>query len=107
MRLALLTALTLSLGGCTHRDLVWGVEGGPQVVQRTLLTDDGGRVSWCHADDLIAFDREYEDGSMDVYTVKPDGTDERCVTCGIEDLPTGIRGQPAWHPGCEYMLIAV
>jgi hypothetical protein len=107
MRLVTLIALLLPIVACSQRDLIWGVEGGPLIVERTLLTDDGGRVSWCHRDDLIAFDREHDDGSMDVFTVRPDGTAERCVTCDLEGLPTGIRGQPAWHPGCEYMLIAV
>ena len=93
--------------GCSHVEKIWGLEEGPKVVDRIELTRDGGRVSWCHAQDLIAFDREDADGNMDVYTVRPDGSDERCVTCDIQDLPTGIRGQPAWHPSCEYMLLAV
>jgi hypothetical protein len=107
MRCFLLAIAIASSAACSHRDLVWGQEGGPMVVERTLITEDGGRVSWCHEADLIAFDREYEDGGMDVYTVRPDGTDERCVTCDAPGLPTGIRGQPAWHPGCDYMLLAV
>ncbi len=104
---ALPAALMLPLLACSQHSATWGAEGGPLVVDRFELTRDGGRVSWCHEADLIAFDREYEDLSMDVFTVRPDGADERCVTCDIEQLPIGIRGQPAWHPSCDYLLIAV
>lgn len=107
MRPAILAVLSLALSGCTHRELIWGLEEGPRVVDRVELTRDGGRVAWCHEADLIAFDREDDAGDMEVYTVRPDGTDERCVTCGLAGLPTGIRGQPSWHPSCEYMLLAV
>jgi hypothetical protein len=106
MRPGILVALLTPSVACFQQEQPWGREEGPLVVQRSLLTEDGGRVSWCHADDLIAFDREHADGSMDVYTIHPDGSDERCVTCDLEGLPTGIRGQPSWHPSCEYMLIA-
>ncbi len=107
MRVATLSVLSLSLVACSRHGALWGIEEGPLVVERFELTRDGGRVDWCHAEDLIAFDREHEDGSMDVYTVRPDGTGERCVTCGLEALPRGIRGQPAWHPSCDYLLLAV
>lgn len=86
---------------------IWGQDGGPQVVERFQLTDDGGRVSWCHQDDIIAFDREIDDGQMEVYAVRPDGTDERCITCDAPDLPQGLRGQPEWHPSCEYLMVVV
>ncbi len=101
-----LPLVLLSLG-CGCRDNPWGVEGGPMVVSRLELTDDGGRVDWCHESDLIAFDREDEEGDMEVYTIQPDGTGETCVTCDMNQFSRGIRGQPDWHPGCESMLIAV
>ncbi len=85
----------------------WGREGGPEVVDRFQLTDDGGRVSWCHGSNLIAFDRAVDDEQMEVYAVRPDGTDERCITCDTPDIPSGLRGQPEWHPSCEYLMLVV
>jgi hypothetical protein len=102
--LALLPALACC---ATREEPIWGVEGGPQVVERRELTDDGGRVSWCHADDIIAFDRQVDDDHMEVYSVRPDGSGERCITCDTPDLPKGWRGQPEWHPSCEYLLLVV
>jgi hypothetical protein len=96
------------LACCSQRESSpWGAEGGPSVVNRHELTDDGGRVSWCHATDTIAFDREIDDAHMEVFAVQPDGSDERCITCDTPDIPQGWRGQPDWHPSGEYLLVVV
>lgn len=79
----------------------------PQVVATRTLTENGGRVDWCHKKNLIAFDRVRGPGRLDVYIVRPDGTGERCLTCGMDALPRGIRGQPAWHPSCDYLVVQV
>ena len=68
------------------------------VVASRTLTDNGGRLDWCRATDTIAFRRVVGRGVSEVYTIDPDGSGERCLTCGTPGLPRGIRGQPAWHP---------
>ena len=77
------------------------------VVSSRILTTRGGRVDWCHARNVIAFDRVTGPGTTEVYAVDPDGSNERCVTCSAPLLPKGLRGQPAWHPSCEFMVIQV
>jgi hypothetical protein len=79
-----------------------------RVVASRTLTSNGGRVDWSRANDRIAFDRVMGADRSEVFTVRPDGTDERCVTCGDPGgLPLGIRGQPAWHPSGAFLVIQV
>ncbi len=77
------------------------------VVSQRTLTENGGRVDWCAANNLIAFDRVTGSSTSEVYVIRPDGSGERCVTCNVPGLPQGIRGQPAWHPGGEFLVIQV
>lgn len=70
----------------------------------TVLTEDGGRVDWSHALDLIAFDRIGDDGYADVWVMAPDGSGQDCLTCGLAGLPQKHNGQPAWHPSGEYLV---
>ncbi len=77
------------------------------VVSRRTLTEHGGRVDWCAANNLIAFDRMTGTDTSEVYVIRPDGSGERCVTCNAPNMPKGIRGQPAWHPGGRFLIIQV
>ena len=70
-----------------------------------LLMADGGRMDWSHARDVIAFDHKGPDGYYDVYTIRPDGSDRRCVTCNIREVTARHVGQPAWHPSGEYLAV--
>jgi Tol biopolymer transport system component len=56
---------------------------------------------------MIAFDRMTGETTSEVYVIRPDGSGERCVTCNTLRLPKGIRGQPAWHPSGEFLVIQV
>ena len=77
------------------------------VVSRRALTAHGGRVDWCASNNLIAFDRMTGTDSSEVFVIRPDGSGERCITCSMPGLPKGIRGQPAWHPSGEFLVIQV
>ena len=70
----------------------------------TILREKGGRVDWSHSNNLIAFDKLGPDGFYDVYTAKPDWSDERCITCDHPDLPNRNMGQPAYHPSGKYLV---
>jgi dipeptidyl aminopeptidase/acylaminoacyl peptidase len=51
----------------------------------------------------IAFTRQ-ENETFEIYLMKPDGSNQRCLTCDKQALPEGgFRGQPAWHPGGRYL----
>jgi Tol biopolymer transport system component len=67
-----------------------------------LIADHGGRVDW-GVNDMIAFDRQDKNGWFQVWTMKPDGTGKRCVTCGKE-FPRLHKGNPAWHPSGKYIV---
>lgn len=76
-----------------------------------LLTREGGRLDWNQGS--IAFDkisnRGTKDRRYDVYTMRPDGSDIQCLTCDrhVMGLPSGIVGQPAWHPSGRYVVVQV
>ena len=76
----------------------------PIRVKSARILGDGGRVDWSAAGDLIAFDRKGADGFYDVYIMKPDGSDLRCLTRGVEGLPQRHIGNPAWHPSGKYIV---
>ena len=69
---------------------------------RTLVAGNGGRVDW-GVNNLIAFDRQGDDGWFDVWTMKPDGSSQQCITCGAS-FPKLHNGNPAWHPSGEYIV---
>jgi Tol biopolymer transport system component len=51
---------------------------------------------------LIAFDRIGEDGYYDVWVVRSEGADPRCLTCDNPQLPRH-NGNPTWHPSGDYI----
>jgi hypothetical protein len=81
--------------------------GGPVALTRTLVYEDAGRLDWCHGNNQLAFDRSTRAGSSEVWTVDADGQNDRCLTCDLPGLPKGLRGQPAWHPSCRWLVIQV
>ncbi len=110
----ILTAVLLSfmVTGClTNQEEVTQNRAGDKlggiVVSRRTLTERGGRVDWCAATNLIAFDRMTSADTSEVFVIRPDGSDQRCITCNTPHLPKGIRGQPAWHPGGKFLVIQV
>ncbi len=69
-----------------------------------VLQASGGRVGWRADGQAIALDKAGEDGYADVYTMRPDGSDLRCLTCEARGLPQANNGNPAWHPSGEYLV---
>ncbi|HEU4760377.1 MAG TPA: hypothetical protein VFT91_10415, partial [Dehalococcoidia bacterium] len=80
-----------------------GTPGGP-ITSVSVITKDGGRLSWSENLDLIAFDRKGSDGFYDVWTMKPDGSGQACLTCQAPGLPGKHMGQPDWHPSGDYIV---
>jgi Tol biopolymer transport system component len=70
----------------------------------SLLTTNGGRLAWHHGRNLIAFDRAERGGDYQIYTMRPDGSEERCLTCEQPAAPPHHKGNPAWHPSGEYIV---
>lgn len=99
---ALLTAVCL-LG-------LVGVDRAPGqlTITATQLVQNGGRLDWYTGEfhSLIAFDSGEAEGSSEVFTVEPDGSDRRCVTCATS-MSDGYVGQPSWHPDGERLVLQV
>ena len=76
----------------------------PLVRRIIVLTNDGGRVSWSGANNLIAFSRKGRDGYFSVHVMTPEATDERCLTCDKPGVPQLNNGQPTWHPSGKYIV---
>lgn len=79
-------------------------------VKEVKLLAEGGDQDWSHARDVIAFDKADASGTWQIYTVRPDGSGELCLSCGA--APGGPRvdrnkGHPAWHPSGEWIVAQV
>jgi Tol biopolymer transport system component len=100
--------LVLAFGGATSTgrgddgNRADNVQSAGEVPRVTILTPNGGRLDWSPRD-VIAFDRKGDDGFFDIYTVRPDGSGERCLTCDRPELPNRQIGNPAWHPSGDYL----
>lgn len=95
---ALLLALGLAAAGAAQAQ-------GDRAPRVTVLQRTGGRVSWNHKTDVIAFDATGEDGYADVCTIRPDGSELRALTAGKDGLvPQLHNGNPTWHSSGEYMV---
>jgi Tol biopolymer transport system component len=69
----------------------------------TVLQEWGGRVSWLHKEDLIAFDRPGTDSLSDVYVMRLDGSHMECLTCN-KSVSQLHNGNPVWHPSGKYIV---
>jgi len=66
---------------------------------------EGSFPKWSPDGNLIAFNRITKDKVYEIYTMRPDGSDVKCLTCDKSQLPkNGHKGQPYWHPSGEYIV---
>jgi len=72
----------------------------PCLVADVTFLAEGARPDW-HGD-LIAFDKR-TDGIFEIYTMKSDGTDVKCLTCNKPGAPPGHRGNPAFSPDGRFI----
>lgn len=76
--------------------------GEPRI---TALVDGGARVDWSAATGLIAVDIQGRDGLCDIHIMRADGSRRRCLSCATPGLPANHVGQPAWHPGGDWLVV--
>src|SRR5271168_5391742 len=73
-----------------------------------VLTQNGERLSWSTALNLIAFDAGNSAGFYDVYTMNPDGTNRTCLTCAATGILGGLnKGNPCWSPDGRFIAFQV
>lgn len=87
----------------TDQKILIESESSPIASIATIATN-AARMSWGHKLDLIAYDRLGDDKFYDVWTMKPDGSDQKCLTCDHPNLPNKNMGNPDWHPSGDYIL---
>ncbi len=71
-----------------------------------IVVEGGGRVDWS-ASRGLAYDRRGEDGCYDVWTARPDGAAQACLTCSMAVFPGHNVGQPAWSPDGRFLVVQV
>ncbi|MEO8663807.1 MAG: hypothetical protein ABI693_35460, partial [Bryobacteraceae bacterium] len=64
----------------------------------------GGRLAWSVPRNLIAYDKVGVDGFYDIFTMRPDGSEDACITCAATALPGLNIGSPRWHPSGNWMV---
>jgi Tol biopolymer transport system component len=76
----------------------------PRLVSRvSTLKQGASRLDW--KGDQIAFDMLGSDGFFDLYVMRADGSQQKCVTCDHPDIPKRNVGQPTWHPDGRYLVL--
>ncbi len=69
-----------------------------------------GENDWSPDGNLLVFQRRDDDGIYQLYTARPDGAEEKCISCTeVPGGPTRDRhkGFPAWHPSGRYIVAQV
>jgi Tol biopolymer transport system component len=92
LMIAVMVAM-VSISGCVQNDYLL-----KSVTE--ILSEDGGRVDWCAANDHIFYDSKY-----DMWVMEPDGSNRACLTSG--EFPGRYVGQPACSPDGQYILFQV
>lgn len=88
-------------GGQDNRTVI-RVTGRPITAMRQIAAQTKS-VDWSEKLNLISFERGGPRRFFEVYTMRPDGSGERCLTCG-GNAPSKHNGSPSWHPSGEYIL---
>ena len=87
-----------------------GIAAAPQAVRLARVADNMSAVGWSKASNLLVYNRRGSDGEWDLYTSKPDGSDERCLTCDLSVPGPGTRGQRGGSgvsPDGKYVLTTI
>ena len=92
LMIAVMVAM-VSISGCVQNDYLL-----KSVTE--ILSEDGGRVDWCVANNHIFYDSKY-----DMWMMEPDGSNRTCLTNG--EFPGRYVGQPACSPNGQYILFQV
>jgi Tol biopolymer transport system component len=64
---------------------------------------EGIYSKWSHTKNLIAFNKVVN-GKFEIFAMRPDGSDLKCLTCNKPELPHSNKGQPYWHASGEYIV---
>jgi len=107
------------LGGCQQprqrpvgksRVSAWSQPAECKVKDMKFLGWGGGGLDWSPAGDIIIYTRYDSNKVKQVFTIKPDGSEEKCLTCNQVSGGPPVRvhkGVPSWHPSGKYIILQV
>jgi Tol biopolymer transport system component len=75
-----------------------------RTIRVKILQEQGGRVGWLGAKNLIAFDSGGYEGQTEVYSARLDGSGKQCLTCSRTEVPPLQNGNPEWHPSGDFIV---
>lgn len=110
----LVGVLTLLIFGvsCTRREAaVWSQPDECRVKEMRRIGSSGGGLDWSPTDnDLILITKYDEHKIKQIYTIRPDGTEETCLTCTQRPGGPAVslhKGVPHWHPSGKTIFLQV
>jgi uncharacterized protein (TIGR03437 family) len=77
-----------------------------RVSSKTVIrpAGQGGRLNWSIPRNLIAYDKLGANGYYQMYTMRPDGSEDQCFTCSSTQLPPYNVGSPRWHVSGNWLV---
>jgi len=80
------------------------VKEDPCKVKSIEAIGEGAFPQWSAKNKIIAFNKKVN-GIHEIFTMKTDSIDVKCLTCGKSEIPLkGHKGQPAWHISGDYLV---
>ncbi|MBN1572356.1 MAG: hypothetical protein JW984_04075 [Deltaproteobacteria bacterium] len=103
-KLIVLSAVIVFFIAAVASDAVMDKKKGEDSVRITILDRNSSDVEWSPGGDFIVYSRaSFHDGYHDVWIIRPNGSDRRCLTCG-NGFPKRQNGGAALHPSGEYFV---
>lgn len=90
----------LTKTGLAFKDIF---KSSTNVAVKIIMPSNGGRISYCKVNGLVAYDQIGSDGFYDLWTMKPDGTERKCLTAQNKSMPKN-NGNPCWDPSGKYIV---
>ena len=69
-----------------------------------VIKEYGKSLDWSYKKNLIVSAKLGRDGYYDVFVMRPDGSNEQCLTCRKPGVPQKHNGNPSWHPSGDYII---
>ncbi len=79
----------------------------PRVAEVTLARPDSARAQFSIQGEGLLFERLDSSGWTQLWTVRRDGTFERCLTCDNPDFNNSHTGAGQWHPSGDLIAFLV